>query len=406
MNQEKANPTPEEMSLTMKVLLVCALAIVATAALADFDLGDLPPCNYPTFFGNPAHSMSGKAWLGNHISQEDEPYPVNGDLYDDGVQFEALPWMPCEIASVTVTVHAGPNYANNALWLNAWKDGNLDGDFCDILCDGAADEWIIQDVPVTPGTHAFSFPDPGVLNLGVYDGAFRFRLTGRTIGRNGFGFYDPFDCPDSPVCGNFGADSLGEVEDYWIPDAQLQVTMNGFDAIPGDSRVTLNWSTASEVSNDRFEILRDGNLVQTVPSQGNTATGNDYSWTDNGLVNGTPYSYTLMAIDVANERQVVGTANATPAASVATVSEYALRQNYPNPFNPSTSITFDLVESGNVSLRVFNMIGQEVATLVNGNQNRGQHTVSFDATGLPSGLYLYRLEADGFTDLKKMLLMK
>jgi hypothetical protein len=123
-------------------------------------------------------------------------------------------------------------------------------------------------------------------------------------------------------------------------------------------------------------------------------------------VNGTPYSYTLIAVDVANQRLVVGTDNATPVAGAATVSEYALRQNYPNPFNPSTSITFDLVESGNVSLRVFNMIGQEVATLVNGNLNSGRHTVSFDATGLPSGLYLYRLETNGFTDQKKMLLMK
>jgi hypothetical protein len=390
----------------MKVLLVCALAMIAAAAFADFDLGDLPPCNYPTFYGNPAHSMSGKAWLGDCITQEDDPYPVNGDGCDDGVQFVGLPWMPCETASVIVTVHAGPNFTNNPLWLNAWKDGNLDGDFCDTLCDGAADEWIIHNVPVSPGTFTFYFPDPGVLNLGVYDGVFRFRLTGRTLGRFGFGYYDPFDCPDSPMCGNFGADSLGEVEDYWIPDAQLQVTMNGFDAVPADSRITLNWSTASETSNDRFEILRDGNLVQSVQSQGNTGTGNDYTWADNGLMNGTTYAYTLIAVSVANEREVVGTVSKAPAADVATVSEYALRQNYPNPFNPSTSITFDLVESGNVSLRVFNMIGQEVATLVNGNLNSGRHTVSFDATGLPSGLYIYRIVANGYTDQKKMLLMK
>jgi hypothetical protein len=391
--------------MKMILMVFTALTMLSAMALADFDLGDLPPC-YPTFYGNPAHTMSGKAWLGDCITQEDDPYPVNGDPCDDGVQYLGLPWWPCTAVQVVVTVHAGPNYDNNPLWLNGWKDGNLDGDFCDTLCDGLADEWIVQDVPVTPGTFTFTFIDPGVFDLGTYPGVFRWRLTGRSLGREGFGMYDPFDCPEMPVCGDFLADSLGEVEDYWIPDAQLQVAMNGFDAVPGDSRVILNWSTASETSNDRFEILRDGNLVQTVPSQGNTATGYSYSWTDNGLVNGTPYTYTLIAVDVANEREVVGTASATPAANVTTVTEYALRQNYPNPFNPSTSITFDLLESGNVSLRVYNMIGQEVATLVNGSLVTGRYTVNFDAGNLPSGLYLYRLEANGFTDQKKMLLIK
>jgi hypothetical protein len=86
--------------------------------------------------------------------------------------------------------------------------------------------------------------------------------------------------------------------------------------------------------------------------------------------------------------------------------EYSLAQNHPNPFNPSTEIAFDLVESGNVTLRVFNLIGQEVATLVNESRAAGHHKIIFDATNLPSGLYVYELEANGFRDTKKLLLLK
>lgn len=387
----------------MKLPVFFALAMLATVALADFDLGDLPPCNYPTFYGNPAHSVTGKAWLGAQISDEDEPWYGNLDTYDDGVEYVGLPWTPCEEVMVWVTVTIGPNYAGNLLWLNGWKDGNFDGDFCDELC---ASEWIVQNVPVTPGRWPFSFIDPGIDDIGVYNGIFRWRLTGRSIGRYGFGYYNPFDCPDSPLCGNFGADSLGEVEDYVLVDAQLLVEMNGFDAIPGDSRVTLEWSTAAETGNDRFEILRNDVLVQSVASAGNTATGNSYTWMDENVVNGTTYSYTLVAVDVANYREIVGTTEATPNAYEALVTQYALHQNYPNPFNPSTSISFDLLESGNVTLKVYNMTGQEVAAPVNGNLSSGHHTVSFEAKGLPTGLYIYRIEATGFTDQKKMLLMK
>jgi len=391
--------------MTKCLMVLFSIFMLVTVAAAEFDLGDLPPCNYPTLFGNPGHSITHKAWLGQCVTGEDDPWPVNGDPCDDGVIFWNLPWTPCEVESVTVFVTPGPNYTGNPLWLNAWKDGNLDGDFCDTLCDGA-DEWIIHNVPVIPGPRTFSFIDPGVLDMGVYDGVFRFRLSGRSLGRHAFGYYAFWECPDSPICGNFASDSLGEVEDYWIPDAQLQVALNSFNAIPGDSRVTLNWSTASETNNDRFEIRRDEVVVQTVRAAGNTATGHSYSWMDEGLENGTPYVYTLVAVDVANQREELETIEATPNAGNSVVSEYALHQNFPNPFNPETQIAYDLVESGNVTLTVYNMIGQEVATLVSGMKNSGHHVVSFNGASLPSGLYIYRIEANGFSDQKKMLLMK
>ena len=87
-------------------------------------------------------------------------------------------------------------------------------------------------------------------------------------------------------------------------------------------------------------------------------------------------------------------------------ASYKLEQNYPNPFNPSTSIKFDLPKSGFVTLKVYNSIGKEVATLISESMSAGNHQVSFDASGLSSGLYFYKLSTDNFNDTKKMLLVK
>ncbi|MBI1804698.1 MAG: carboxypeptidase regulatory-like domain-containing protein [Ignavibacteriae bacterium] len=86
---------------------------------------------------------------------------------------------------------------------------------------------------------------------------------------------------------------------------------------------------------------------------------------------------------------------------------YALEQNYPNPFNPTTSISFSLPMATNVTLKLYNLIGQEVATLIDGKEyEAGQHTVRFDATKLTSGIYFYRLQAGSFVSVRKMILMK
>jgi hypothetical protein len=87
-------------------------------------------------------------------------------------------------------------------------------------------------------------------------------------------------------------------------------------------------------------------------------------------------------------------------------SSFSLMQNYPNPFNPSTTITFSVPRSGDISLRTFNLIGVEVVTLFSGHKDAGTHKIEWDAADHPSGVYLYRLQTGDFTETKKLLLLR
>ena len=127
-------------------------------------------------------------------------------------------------------------------------------------------------------------------------------------------------------------------------------------------------------------------------------------------MNGRRYEYAIVAMElgVRNILSYEGNTiwSATPSINAAVVTEYALHQNYPNPFNPTTTLSFDLMESGFASLKVYNLMGQEVVTVVSGIMERGRHVAVFDAADLPSGIYIYRLEASDFMEQKKMMLMK
>jgi hypothetical protein len=94
-----------------------------------------------------------------------------------------------------------------------------------------------------------------------------------------------------------------------------------------------------------------------------------------------------------------GGASAIPTA-------FRLEQNYPNPFNPTTRIQYDLPVESFVHLAIYNVLGQEVRTLVNETEQAGYRSVSVDGSNLPSGMYFYRIQAGGYTDVKKMLLLK
>ncbi len=383
----------------------------------NFDYGDLYGV-YPTFdieSCGPAHPLTDKAWLGEAVDAEPylDPDTVDLDNFDDGVVFHNLPWMPCTNVSVTVTVTTGAHCGRESLYLNAWKDGNIDGDFDDgpganeddWLC---CSEWVTQDIPVASGAYLASFCDPGVFDLGRYDLRMRFRLTSQAVGRFGYGGAWYYAGPNS--LGTYDIDwVLGEVEDYIWEEMQLAVELKSFDAVPGDGEVTLKWVTASEQDNARFVLHRrsagDWAEIARIPSYGNSTVEQVYEFMDGNLTNGVRYEYRLTAQDVAGVLDELGTVAATPT-EVAIPTAYALYQNYPNPFNATTAIRFDLTERGLVDLSIFDINGRLVATLLHEELPASQHTITFDAADLPSGIYFYRLQASAFTSTRKMVLLK
>jgi len=130
------------------------------------------------------------------------------------------------------------------------------------------------------------------------------------------------------------------------------------------------------------------------------------------------FSFRVTAVDLASHESVpsnevvVSLVGGPPPPKIGNSAnsgeslEYSLAQNYPNPFNPSTTITYSIKSDGFVNLKVFDMLGTEVANLVNEFQDAGNYSVTFNAANLPSGIYVYKIEASSFTDTKKLILLR
>jgi hypothetical protein len=112
------------------------------------------------------------------------------------------------------------------------------------------------------------------------------------------------------------------------------------------------------------------------------------------------------ATDLVSLPITLATALAVPETPATLPQEYALRQNYPNPFNSSTMISFDLKQSGHTTLKIYNLLGQQVMTLVDEYRDAGTHLVPLELSAVSTGIYLYRLESGSFSETKKLALIK
>jgi hypothetical protein len=189
-------------------------------------------------------------------------------------------------------------------------------------------------------------------------------------------------------------------------DWVIPVELTSFAASSKGVEVELSWTTATETNNQGFKIERmnaGGSFEQVgyVAGFGTTTEPKAYSFIDSKLEAGS-YTYRLKQIDFDGTFSYSEEVNVV----VELPLEYALEQNYPNPFNPSTTIKYSIAEDGLVKIAVFNMLGEEVATLVNTQQKAGRYEVNFNANGLASGVYVYRIETANFTASKKLMLMK
>ncbi len=193
--------------------------------------------------------------------------------------------------------------------------------------------------------------------------------------------------------------------------APLPVELSSFTSAVDRRDVKLNWTTSSETNNASFEIERrfasgDWAKLGSVAGSGTTNTPKNYAYTDKNLETG-KYNYRLKQIDVNGNFEYFELGS---EVNVGAPAKFDLSQNYPNPFNPSTKINYDIPVDSKVSIKLFDISGREVATLVNEIKTAGYYTVNFNGVNLASGMYFYRIVAEGkgsnFTETKKMTLIK
>ncbi|MDO8550214.1 MAG: T9SS type A sorting domain-containing protein [Ignavibacteria bacterium] len=193
----------------------------------------------------------------------------------------------------------------------------------------------------------------------------------------------------------------------FLPPGTIPVELISFTATVNPfGEAVLNWVTATEINNRGFEIERKSlngrfAIIGFIEGYGTTSEEKTYSYVDQS-VNPGIYVYRLKQIDFNGQFEY----SEAIELEISPPLIFDLEQNYPNPFNPSTKISYSVPKSGYVSLKVYNALGQEVAALVNGIKEAGNHKIDFNASNLNSGIYFYKLEAGDFTQVKKMTLIK
>jgi len=187
----------------------------------------------------------------------------------------------------------------------------------------------------------------------------------------------------------YGAGRIDAYAAYQLALSLIPVELASFTATTNENSVILDWSTATETNNSGFNIERKTPLAEQwqkvgfVPGFGTTTERKSYSFTDENLEMGS-YSYRLKQIDLD------GTFKYSEAVvvEVSSPEKFSLLQNYPNPFNPNTTIGFSIPQTSNVKIEIFNVVGEQVATLVNNTLDAGYHKINFNANNFPSGTYV------------------
>ena len=199
----------------------------------------------------------------------------------------------------------------------------------------------------------------------------------------------------------FNDTPLGEV---------LPVELSTFSAIQQGVYILLSWRTEMEINSYGFDIerakeingsMQQWNKIGFVAGLGNSNSPKNYSFTDNPEA-GSKYYYRLKQIDSDGQFKYSNVIN----INLEIPDQFMLYQNYPNPFNPATSITYNLPTDELVLIKVFDVLGNEVTTLVNDRQMAGSYSIKFDGSEYASGIYILCLNSGNYNSNIKMILMK
>jgi hypothetical protein len=194
-----------------------------------------------------------------------------------------------------------------------------------------------------------------------------------------------------------------------ICNGPLPVTISSFSSAVYKNNVTLSWRTETELNNSGFDVERkttkeadQWRKIAFVQGSGNSSEPKTYTFDDNKLQTAA-YRYRLKQIDFNGNYEYYELEN---DVSVLPPGSFRVSQNYPNPSNPKSKIDYEIPESGRVTIKLYNMLGQELMTIVNEFMEAGYFTAEFDGSNLASGVYFYRLKTSGFADVKKLILLK
>jgi endo-1,4-beta-xylanase len=184
----------------------------------------------------------------------------------------------------------------------------------------------------------------------------------------------------------------------------VPVELVSFNAVVSEGKVRLSWVTATETNNSGFEIEKsfDDNKFEKIgfiKGEGTTSEKQFYSYEDN--VSGKKSYYKLKQINYNGSFKYSKTLEVSSAPE-----KFTLEQNYPNPFNPTTNFKFQIADRGFVSLKIYNLLGEEIATVVNKELPAGEYNYKWDAGNLSSGVYMYRLKTNNFIATKKLVVLK
>lgn len=198
-----------------------------------------------------------------------------------------------------------------------------------------------------------------------------------------------------------------------ITYSNIPVELTSFTGSVIQDGVLLNWTTATELNNQGFEIERSTatqswEKIGYVPGFGTTTEPKSYSYLDQNVTSGN-YTYRLKQLDFD------GSFNYSPEVVVEVVealpTDFSLSQNYPNPFNPATTIQFQVPTAGDVSIVIYDLLGKEVKSLFAAQVQPGKYSVEWNGTNnagmkVTSGSYIYRMTSGDFVDVKEMILLK
>ena len=193
----------------------------------------------------------------------------------------------------------------------------------------------------------------------------------------------------------------------------LPVELSSFTAVVNGNSIILMWRTETEVSNYGFEIQRSQksnvqsqtsdkwDILGFVAGYGNSNSPKDYSFTDTPE-EGTSFQYRLKQIDTDGQYQY----SDIVMVDIAAPAQFELKQNFPNPFNPATHITYNLPKDGFITIKVYDIVGSEIAMLANEEKKAGSYMVTFDGVNLSSGVYICTMTGNNFIKSIKMLMIK